>query len=139
LLGSIYMEKGYKGAIEKLARKNKHFRAVVYTASHCQLVLMSLLPGEDIGMEVHRGGDQFFRFENGTGSVLINEAKYRVSGGDAVIVPMGARHNVINTSKTESLKMYTLYAPPHHHDGVVHHTKAQAQADHEHFRTKNPA
>ena len=84
-------------------------------------------------MEVHQGGDQFFRFESGTAAVVINETEYQVSSGDAVIVPMGARHNVINTSKTEALKMYTLYAPPHHRDGVVHVTRADAQADHEHF------
>jgi mannose-6-phosphate isomerase-like protein (cupin superfamily) len=130
------MKKGYKGAIEKLALENENFRTLVYTAEHCQLVLMSLLPGEEIGVEVHKGGDQFFRFEKGTGMVVINETEYAVEGGDAVIVPMGASHNVINTSKTESLKMYTLYAPPHHRDGVVHHSKADAQADHEHFGGK---
>ncbi len=116
----------YHEALEKLTCKNEYFRAVVYTASHCQLVLMSLLPEEEIGVEIHRGGDQFFRFEKGTGRVVIDEAEYLVEGGDAVIVPMGASHNVINTSKTEALKMYTLYAPPHHPDGARYRTKAVA-------------
>jgi mannose-6-phosphate isomerase-like protein (cupin superfamily) len=127
------MDKGYKGAIEELALENEHFRRVLYTAMHCQLVLMSLLPGQEIGTEVHRGGDQFFRFESGTGTVIINKTEYAVSGGDAVIVPMGAHHNIINSSLTKPLKMYTLYAPPHHRDGVVHHAKANAAAAYEHF------
>lgn len=130
------MKKGYKGAIEKLTLANDNFRKVVYTAQHCQLVLMSLKPGEEIGLETHKGGDQFFRFEQGEGRVVINKAKYVVRGGDAVIVPSGAKHNVINTSKTKALKIYTIYSPPHHRDGVVHGTKAEAQADKEKFSGK---
>lgn len=120
------MKKGYKGNIEKLTLENKNFRHVLYTAKHCQLVLMSLNPGEEIGMEVHNSGDQFFRFEKGTGKVIIDETEYLVEDGDAVIVPEGAKHNVINTSQTEKLKLYTIYAPPHHKDGILRKTKEEA-------------
>lgn len=130
------MKKGYKGAIERAALENTSFRKVVYTAQHCQLVLMSLKPLEEIGLETHKGGDQFFRFESGTGKVLINETEYVVVGGDGIIVPSGAKHNVINTSKTEALKLYTIYAPPHHRDGIVHHAKADAEGDKERFEGK---
>ena len=123
------MKKGYKDNIETLTLQNENFRKVLYTAQHCQLVLMSLLPGEEIGMEVHEGNDQFFRFEKGTGKVIINETEYLIKGGDAVVVPCGAKHNVINTSTTEPLKLYTLYSPPHHQDAMVRKTKAQAVAD----------
>jgi mannose-6-phosphate isomerase-like protein (cupin superfamily) len=123
------MKKGYKDNIEKLTLENDNFRRVLYTAKHCQLVLMSLLPGEEIGMEVHEGNDQFFRFEKGEGKVIINETEYSVSDGDAVIVPSGAKHNVINTSDTEELKLYTLYSPAHHNDGIIRKTKEEAVAD----------
>jgi mannose-6-phosphate isomerase-like protein (cupin superfamily) len=123
------VKKGYKGNIEKLTLENENFRHVLYTNLHCQLVLMSLKPNEEIGMEVHDGNDQFFRFEQGEGKVIINETEYIVGNGDAVIVPQGARHNVINTSSTESLKLYTIYAPPHHKDGIVRKTKEEATAD----------
>lgn len=123
------MKKGYKANIEQLTTENANFRQVLYTAADCQLVLMSLLPGEEIGMETHDEGDQFFRFERGEGKVIIDETEYVVTDGDAVIVPMGARHNVINTSETEALKLYTIYAPPHHQDGVVRATRALAEAD----------
>jgi mannose-6-phosphate isomerase-like protein (cupin superfamily) len=123
------MKKGYKDNIEKLTLENENFRKVLYTAEHCQLVLMSLLPGEEIGMEVHKGNDQFFRFEKGTGKVIINETEYLVKNGDAVIVPQGAHHNVINTSTTKTLKLYTLYSPPHHQDAMVRKTKVEAVAD----------
>ncbi len=123
------MKKGYKADIEKLTTEDVNFRQVLYTAANCQLVLMSLLPGEEIGMEVHDEGDQFFRFEKGTGKVIIDETEYVVADGDAVIVPRGSRHNVINTSETEALKMYTIYAPPHHKDGIVRKTRAEAEAD----------
>ncbi len=123
------MKKGYKDNIEKLTLENENFRHVLYTAKNCQLVLMSLLPGEEIGMEVHVGNDQFFRFEKGKGKVIINETEYLVKDGDAVIVPQGANHNVINTSTTEKLKLYTLYSPPHHQDAMVRKTKAEAVAD----------
>ena len=122
------MIKGFKGNIETLTKENTNFRQVLYTAKDCQLVLMSLLPGEEIGAEVHPDINQFFRFESGEGKVLVNETEYTVKDGDAVIVPMGARHNVINTSETESLKIYTIYAPPHHQDGMVRATKAEAEA-----------
>jgi mannose-6-phosphate isomerase-like protein (cupin superfamily) len=123
------MKKGYKDNIEKLTLENKNFRKVLYTSDHCQLVLMSLLPGEEIGLETHEGNDQFFRFEKGHGKVIINETEYVVSDGDSVIVPTGARHNVINTSDTKSLKLYTIYSPPHHKDKVIRVTKDEALAD----------
>lgn len=120
------MKKGFKGNIEESTIANDNFRKVLYTAEHCQLVLMSLLPGEEIGMEVHPDNDQFFRFEKGQGKVIINETEYEVSDGDAVIVPAGANHNVICTSDTESLKLYTIYSPAHHKDGIVRTTKEEA-------------
>lgn len=123
------MKKGYKADIEKLTAENTNFRQVLYTAADCQLVLMSLLPGEEIGMEAHEEGDQFFRFESGKGRVIIDETQYEVTDGDAVIVPVGAQHNIINTSETEALKLYTIYAPPHHKDGIVRATRAEAEAD----------
>lgn len=123
------MKKGYKENIEKRTGENENFRTVLYTAAHCQLVAMALRPGEEIGSEVHDDGDQFFRFEKGEGKVIINETEYVVGDGDAVIVPAGATHNVINTSAIDSLKLYTIYAPPHHRDGVVRTTKQEAEAD----------
>lgn len=123
------MKKGYKDNIEKLTLENESFRQVLYTAQHCQLVAMSLKPGEEIGSEVHEDGDQFFRFENGEGKVVVNETEYAVSDGDAVIVPAGAQHNVINISAEKALKLYTIYAPPHHQDGVVRATRGEAIAD----------
>jgi len=123
------MKKGYKGNIEKLTLENTDFRRVLYTAVNCQLVLMSLGPGEEIGMETHDEGDQFFRFERGSGKVIIDETEYAVTDGDSIIVPMGAKHNVINTSQKDALKLYTIYAPPHHKDGVVRATRALAEAD----------
>lgn len=123
------MKKGYHGNIEQLTVDNKDFRRVLYTAKDCQLVLMSLLPGEEIGLEVHEDINQFFRFERGTGKVVVNETEYLVEDGDAVIVPMGAKHNVTNTSPTEDLKIYTIYAPPHHKDGIVRSTRVAAEAD----------
>ena len=123
------MKKGYKENIEKLTIENENFRNVLYTAQNCQLVLMSLLPKEEIGMETHDDGDQFFRFEKGEGKVIIDDTEYNVADGDAVIVPVGSKHNVINTSDTEILKLYTIYAPPHHKDGVVRKTRAEAEAN----------
>lgn len=130
------MKKGYKNNIEKLTLENENFRKVLYTGEQSQLVLMSLLPNEEIGSEVHPDNDQFFRFEKGSGKVVINETEYEVSDGDAVIIPKGARHNVVNTSATEPLKMYTLYSPAHHRDGIIHSTKAVAEADSEEFDGK---
>jgi len=123
------MKKGYMDNIEKLTLGNESFRKVLYTAEHCQLVAMSLLPKEEIGMEVHEDGDQFFRFEKGEGEVVINETVYAVADGDTVIVPAGANHNVINISETETLKLYTIYAPPHHKDGIERKTRAEAEAN----------
>lgn len=123
------MKKGYKDNIEKLTLENDNFRKVLYTAPHSQLVLMSLKPGEDIGLEVHKDNDQFFRFEKGEGKVFIDGNEYAVGDGDAVIVPSGSQHNVTNVSQTEPLKLYTLYSPAHHKDGVVRATRAEAEAD----------
>ena len=109
---------------------------MLYTGSKSQLVLMSLRPGEEIGEEVHETVDQFFRFEKGDGMVIIDKIKQTVGSGDAVIVPAGARHNVINTSKTLDLKLYTIYSPPEHQDGTVRKTKAEAIAKPEEFDGK---
>lgn len=126
------MKKGYKDNIEKLTTENTSFRKVLYTGERSQLVLMSLLPGEEIGMEVHPDNDQFFRFESGTGKVVINDTEYEVADGDAVVVPMGAKHNVINTG-ADSLKLYTLYSPAHHKDAIVRETKMDAASNEAEF------
>lgn len=123
--------KGYIIDIEKASLENPNFRKVLYTTKNCQLVLMSLLPQEEIGEEVH-DVDQFFRIEQGTGVAVINDISHDISDGSVVIVPAGSKHNVINTGK-EPLKLYTLYMPPHHKDGVLHTTKADAEGDNEHF------
>jgi mannose-6-phosphate isomerase-like protein (cupin superfamily) len=127
------MKKGFKENIEKLTVENNDFRHVLYTGEKSQLVLMSLKPGEDIGTEIHPENDQFFRFDAGEGKVIINETEYDVSDGDAVIVPLGAEHNVINTSETADLKFYTIYMPPHHKDKTVRHTKEEALASEPEF------
>jgi mannose-6-phosphate isomerase-like protein (cupin superfamily) len=133
------MMKGYIVQLEEATRKNKHFRQVLYTASHCQLVLMSLKPGEEIGEEVH-DLDQFIRFEAGKGSVVMDGHSHAVGDGIAVVIPSGTRHNVINVSKTEELKLYSLYSPPEHKDGTIHKTKKEADADeHHHFDGKTSA
>lgn len=121
--------KGFNVNIEKDTVENTNFRKVLYTGKHCQLVLMSLKPLEEIGMEVHEENDQFFRFEKGNGKVFIDGNVYEVSDGSAIIVPSGAEHNVVNVSETEDLKLYTIYSPAHHQDGVVRATKAEAEAD----------
>jgi Mannose-6-phosphate isomerase len=128
--------KGYKANIEKETLKNKNFRKVVYTGAYSQLVLMSLKPKEEIGSEVHEENDQFLRFEGGTGRVVVDDSKYTVKDGDAVVIPAGARHNVINTSATEELKIYTIYSPPHHRDQIVRKTKEEAEANDEEFDGK---
>ncbi|HNU95657.1 MAG TPA: cupin domain-containing protein [Candidatus Paceibacterota bacterium] len=125
------MKKGYNGNIEKLTLENDNFREVLYTGGHLQLVLMSLLPNEEIGLEVHEENDQFFRFEDGEGKVIINETEYKVADGDAVIVPSGARHNVIAGEK--GLKLYTIYAPAHHKEGTIRKTKEEAERDEPEF------
>ena len=121
--------KGYHDDIEKQTTGNSDFRRVLYTGHHLQLVLMTLQPGEEIGAEVHEDRDQFFRFEEGTGKVDIDDNSYDVGDGSGVIVPAGARHNVRNTGG-EFLKLYTLYGPPEHKDGIVQSTKAEADARH---------
>ncbi|MCX6773085.1 MAG: cupin domain-containing protein [Candidatus Micrarchaeota archaeon] len=128
-------KKGYFAAIESKTLKNSDFRHVLYTSKYSQLVLMSLMPGEEIGAEVHKTHDQFFRFETGKGLVEINASKYNVKDGDCIIVPAGARHNVTNTGKTK-LKLYTIYSPPEHKDKVVRKTKKIAEATEEHFDGK---
>lgn len=121
--------KGYVDNIEKATLANGDFRRVLYTGKNLQLVLMTLPPGCDIGEEVHDDRDQFFRIEEGEGEIRIDGVANRVAGDFAVIVPAGARHNVINTG-SEPLRLYTIYGPPEHKDGVVHKTKEQAEADH---------
>lgn len=119
--------------LEKETRKNADFRRVLYTGKYSQLVLMNLKPGEEIGEETHEDVDQFFRFESGEGKVTIDSAEHRVKDGDGVIVPAGAKHNVANISKSSDLKLYTIYSPPEHQDGVVRHTKREAMVSEEHF------
>lgn len=125
--------KGFNDNIEKSTLENDNFRKVLYTGKHSQLVLMSLKPSEDIGMETHDENDQFFRFESGTGKVVIDGNEYEVSDGSAVVVPMGAEHNVINTSDSEPLKLYTIYSPAHHKDGIVRATKEEASRNEAEF------
>ncbi len=121
--------KGFCQDIEQATIQNTHFREVLYTGKHSQLVLMALPPNEEIGLEVHAENDQFFRFESGQGKVVIDGNEYAVKDGAAVIVPAGAQHNVVNTSATEPLKLYTLYSPAHHKDGIVRITKTEAESN----------
>lgn len=123
--------KGFVKNLEALAVENSNFRQVLYTARNCQLVVMSLKPGEDIGMETHKL-DQFFRVEQGTGEAILDGVAQGISDGSAIVVPAGTRHNIVNTGK-RALKLYTVYAPPNHRDGVMHHTRADAEKDSEHF------
>jgi len=125
--------KGYIDNIERKTEANTDFRHVLYTGKHSQLVLMCLLPNEEIGLETHTDTDQFFRVESGAGQVVIDGVSHSIADGDAIIVPEGARHNIINTSSTESLRLYTLYAPAHHKEGTIQHTKSVAEASKEHF------
>ncbi len=127
---------GFKTAIEKATLENANFRKVLYTSKHSQLVLMSLKPNEDIGMETHPDNDQFFRFESGKGKCIIDGNVYEVQDGDAVIIPAGAMHNVINTDSEKELKMYTIYSPAHHKDGIVRSTKKEAAENEEEFDGK---
>jgi len=128
--------KGFKGNIEKDTLENKKFRRVLYTGKHCQLVLMSLRPKEEIGMETHPDTDQFFRVEKGQGKIIMNGEESPISDGFAMVIPAGTEHNVINLSETEEMKLYTIYSPPEHRDGVVHQTKDDAISDDEHFDGK---
>jgi len=125
---------GFIQDIESLAGKNDDFRQVIYTAKYCQLVLMALKPKEDIGPEVHKL-DQFFRVEEGSGEAVLDGVRTPIREGFAVVVPAGTNHNIINTGSVP-MKLYTLYSPPNHRDGVVHHTRADAEADNEHFDGK---
>ncbi len=119
--------KGYHADIEKETLKNTNFRKVLYTGRHSQLVVMSLKPGEDIGLEVHHGLDQFFRIEEGVGKAIIDGEEFSVKDDDVVIVPGGSKHNIINTSKKKDLKLYTIYSPPNHPEGTVHKTQKEAE------------
>jgi mannose-6-phosphate isomerase-like protein (cupin superfamily) len=129
-------KKGFAGNLEEETRKNRDFRRVLYTGKNSQLVLMSLKPGEDIGLETHGDVDQFFRFEEGEGIVEIDGTIHVVKGGSGVFVPCGAMHNVTNTSETGFLKLYTIYSPPEHQDKVIRKTKREALSDEEHFDGK---
>lgn len=121
--------RGFHTNIEEATLENGNYRKVLYTSKYSQLVLMSLKPGEEIGMEVHEENDQFFRFEAGQGKCIIDGNEYELSDGVAVVVPAGAQHNIINTSYTEELKLYTIYSPAHHKDGIVRATKEEAEAN----------
>ena len=125
--------KGFNTNIEQATLANKNFRKVLYTGKHSQLVLMSLKPKEEIGMEVHSHNDQFFRFEQGQGKCLIDGNEYLVRDGSAIIVPAGAQHNIINLSETEDLRLYTIYSPAHHKEGIVRVTKEEAEANDQEF------
>ncbi len=126
--------KGFIQNIEDIVNKNREFRKVLYTAVNIQLVVMSLNPKEEIGVELHEL-DQFFRVEEGTGEAVLEGVRTEISPGFAVLVPAGTKHNIINTGKVP-LKLYTLYAPPNHREGVVHRTRAEAEKDTEHFDGK---
>ncbi|HOX96039.1 MAG TPA: cupin domain-containing protein [Candidatus Woesebacteria bacterium] len=124
---------GFHTDIEAETLSNTNFRKVLFTGTHSQLVVMSLLPSEDIGMEVHANVDQFFRFEAGEGKAILNGEETLFKANDVVIIPAGTNHNIINTSTTEPLKLYTIYSPANHPDGTIHATKAEAMADeHDH-------
>jgi mannose-6-phosphate isomerase-like protein (cupin superfamily) len=125
---------GFVQDVEALAVKNDEFRKVLYTAEHSQLVLMALKAKEDIGMEVHKL-DQFFRIEEGTGEAVLDGVKTAIRPGFAIVVPAGTKHNIINTGGVP-MKLYTLYSPPNHRDGTVHHTRRDAESDTEHFDGK---
>jgi len=123
--------KGYHADIETATLENKNFRKVLHTSSHLQVVVMSLEPGEEIGLETHHDTDQFFRFEQGQAKCVIDKTEYELRAGDIIIVPAGAKHNIINTDNTTTLKLYTIYSPPHHKDGIVQATKKEAQKSEE--------
>jgi mannose-6-phosphate isomerase-like protein (cupin superfamily) len=125
--------KGFNSNIEKNTIENNNFRKVLYTSKHSQLVLMSLKPNEEIGMEVHEENDQFFRIEKGQGKCIIDGNEYILKDGSAIVVPSGAQHNVINTSATEDLKLYTIYSPAHHKDQIVRKTREEAMSNEAEF------
>ncbi|MBI2635191.1 MAG: cupin domain-containing protein [Parcubacteria group bacterium] len=124
--------KGYVTNIEKASLENENFRQVLYTAKNSQLVLMSLKPGEEIGEEIH-ALDQFIRVEKGAGKAILDDIEYIIEDGSAIVIPAGTKHNIINTSADAELKLYTIYSPPEHRDGVIHKTKTDAMAGEEHF------
>lgn len=128
--------KGFKSNIEKDTLANSNFRKVLYSGNHLQLVLMSLKVGEEIGEETHAENDQFFRFESGNGKCIIDGNEYNVKDGDVIIVPAGAKHNIINVDDKTELKMYTIYAPPHHKDGIIRATKEEAEKNEAEFDGK---
>ena len=127
--------KGFIANIEQLTEENTHFRRVLYTGEHLQLVLMTIQPGEEIGEEVHEDHDQFFRIEKGQGKVWIDDFGTDIAADDAIVVPAGAKHNVVNTGKVP-LQLYTIYGPPEHREHTIHYTKKEADAAHEHFDGK---
>lgn len=127
--------KGYITNIEKEAMENENFRKVLYTSKHSQLVLMSLNPKEEIGAEIHEL-DQFIRVEAGIGKAILDGMEHKIEDGSAVVIPAGTEHNIINTSENKKMKLYTIYSPPEHRDGVLHKTKADAMAQEEHFDGK---
>jgi len=120
--------KGYHIDIDKKTEENEYFREVLFTGPNSQLVVMSIGVGEDIGMEIHDDTDQFIRIEGGMGKAILDNIEYELKDGSAVVIPAGTKHNVINTSLDKALKLYTVYTPPEHPDGVVHKTKAEALA-----------
>ncbi|HAU99527.1 MAG: hypothetical protein UX04_C0005G0011 [Microgenomates group bacterium GW2011_GWF2_45_18] len=125
--------KGFVANIESLTQHNTNFRHVLYTGKHSQLVLMTLQPNEEIGLEVHTENDQFFRIESGVGLCSIDGNQYELRDGSAIVVPAGAQHNIVNASTTEMLKMYTIYSPAHHKDGIVRATKLEATQNEQEF------
>ncbi len=129
-------KKGYVVHLEGETKKNGLFRRVLYTGEHSQLVLMSIKPTDEIGMEAHKDNDQFFRIDSGEGKVVINGTEHIVKDGDGIVVPAGAKHNIVNTSSVADLRLYTLYSPPHHKDGTVHRTKEEALSSEEEFDGK---
>lgn len=128
-------KKGFVADIEELTEENSDFRRVLYTGKNLQLVLMAIRPGEEIGEETHTDRDQFFRVEKGKGEVWIDGHRSKIKGDDAIVVPAGARHNIVNTGD-KPLRLYTIYAPPEHRDGIVRATKADADVEEEHFDGK---
>lgn len=120
---------GFTGNIEELTRTNNVFRKVLFTGQHVQLVLMCLNPHEDIGVEIHPTTDQFLRVESGEGKIVMNSEEHLVKDGSSIVVPAGTEHNLINTSPVNPLKLYTIYSPPHHKDGIIHKTKQEAVKD----------
>ncbi|MBN2118277.1 MAG: cupin domain-containing protein [Anaerolineales bacterium] len=123
---------GYHVDIEKKTEENEYFREVLFTGPHSQLVVMSLKPGEDIGLETHGDIDQFIRVEGGEGKAILDGQEYKLEDGSAIVIPAGTEHNVVNTSSKEALKLYTIYTPPEHPDGTIHKTKAEAEAAEHH-------